>query len=280
VKVETASAGATPMQNFDHFILTRFNVRVEYAPFETRLDPTWFRHRFDLFDRFCFPSVREQSTRNFRWLVLFSATPSIFKEKIAEYSRWASFIPVYMSASDEERRKITREVIKNHLSEGVQRLVTTRLDNDDALHSRFIEKLQQIESTKGVTALNSSISRAAMCGTARVLNSIYPSRKATHSLVSSSRCMSLGQCIVASSMSVVRWPRFEVLTTPLWLQVIHEGNVINRVRGVRVPAAALSNFRTIGPVPAKYDWVSCWVELAHDILKRVLRRIARLCGIN
>jgi hypothetical protein len=76
------------MSTFNHFILTRFNVKVSFAEPGAGLEPAWLLHRFELFDHFCYPSVRGQSNLNFKWLVLFdSNTPDSFKEKIAAYAR-------------------------------------------------------------------------------------------------------------------------------------------------------------------------------------------------
>ena len=135
------------MNRFKHFIVTRFNVNVSYADPRIRLDPEWLHHRFALFDRFCYPSVRGQSSHNFTWLVLFdSDTPDIFKQKVQEYSQWDNFTPVYMAASNVPIGSITRDVITNYISEGVRRIVTTRLDNDDALHRNFVQTLQDTVS--------------------------------------------------------------------------------------------------------------------------------------
>jgi hypothetical protein len=60
------------MAGFHHFVLTRFNVKIGLGGGES-VAPNleWLVHRFDLFDKFCFPSVRNQSNLNFKWLVFF-----------------------------------------------------------------------------------------------------------------------------------------------------------------------------------------------------------------
>ena len=66
------------MENYSHFIITRFNLNL-YAQdkhdLPTRTD-RWLEHRFEVFERYCLPSVAAQTSGNFTWLCLFdAATP-------------------------------------------------------------------------------------------------------------------------------------------------------------------------------------------------------------
>ena len=53
------------MENYSHFIITRFNLNL-YAQdkhdLPTRTD-RWLEHRFEVFERYCLPSVAAQSCR-------------------------------------------------------------------------------------------------------------------------------------------------------------------------------------------------------------------------
>jgi len=260
----------------NHFILTRFNVRVAYADPETRLDPAWLHHRFELFDRFCYPSVRNQSNHNFRWLVLFdSDTPHVFKEKIAKYARWNIFIPVYMDASNGERRRITQQEIMNHMSCGVQRVVTTRLDNDDALHSRFVQTLQDITSSMNedeVAFIN--FTRGYIWHDSKLYLTEQESNPFI-SMVEKAHDFQTVYCGVEHARLFTVAPIREVLIAPLWLQVIHEKNVSNRVQGLRRPITALRGFKIDNATPTQNDWLSCWIERGRDTLKRNIRRLVR-----
>jgi len=53
---------------FEHFLLTRFNVR----PDAVSPPPTeeWLRHRLELFRRYALPSVAKQTVNPHQWLVL------------------------------------------------------------------------------------------------------------------------------------------------------------------------------------------------------------------
>ena len=63
------------MKSFEHLIITRFNLNLyardkHDAPTRTE---RWLAHRFEVFERYCLPSVAAQTNPNFRWLCLFDA---------------------------------------------------------------------------------------------------------------------------------------------------------------------------------------------------------------
>ena len=73
------------MENYSHFIITRFNLNL-YAQdkhdLPTRTD-RWLEHRFEVFERYCLPSVAAQTSGNFTWLCLFdAATPEPYRSRI------------------------------------------------------------------------------------------------------------------------------------------------------------------------------------------------------
>lgn len=70
-----------------HFIATRFNLKIE--EWNTAKDGSvvltekWLEERFNLFEKYCFPSVANQSIKNFYWLIFFDvSTPDIFKNEL------------------------------------------------------------------------------------------------------------------------------------------------------------------------------------------------------
>ena len=72
---------------FKHFILTRFNLPIFQPKVGEKkvshLDEEYLNYRFDLFERFCLPSVKGQTCQDFRWFVLFdAATPAVFRNRI------------------------------------------------------------------------------------------------------------------------------------------------------------------------------------------------------
>lgn len=76
------------MKSFEHLIITRFNLNLyardkHDAPTRTE---RWLAHRFEVFERYCLPSVAAQTNPNFRWLCLFdAATPAAYRRRIGGY---------------------------------------------------------------------------------------------------------------------------------------------------------------------------------------------------
>ena len=63
------------MAAFIHIITTRFNVPTENwaqtRAGHTALTDEWHEHRFELFQKYTFPSFKNQKNKNFVWLVFF-----------------------------------------------------------------------------------------------------------------------------------------------------------------------------------------------------------------
>lgn len=142
-----------------HFILTRFNLLIFNKDKEGHKvrSVSWLEHRFGLFEKYCLPSIAGQTCQNFEWIVLFdSSTPERFKEKMAEYQKMCpQLIPVFVRPEggryfaqifrDEVVKRLgTNENQNDSLTGSPQeRVLTTYLDNDDALDVRFVEDIQK-----------------------------------------------------------------------------------------------------------------------------------------
>ena len=266
------------MDRFDHFILTRFNLNIESAPPERKLDPAWLDHRFELFDSFCYPSVRGQSTQTFTWLVFFdSDTPRTFKDKLAEYSNWKNFVPVFISAPTEEYHKNMRAEIIKRMSDGAQSVVTTRLDNDDALGIRFVETLQKLVKDKSDNepeCINFTFGYKLDRSTSKLYLAKHQCNQFI-SLIEHAQNFSTVYCEQHRWLSKVA-PVREVKIAPLWLEVVHGKNVTNTVYGVRKPVKGLSTF-TIHAIPSQNDnWFSCWIGQGQESLKRMVESLKRM----
>ena len=132
---------------FKHLLITRFNLKVETwnktRNGATVLDKDWMNKRFQIFERFCFPSVLNQSNKNFEWWIYFDeSTSEMFKKKILYICEEHSFIKVFfIDGNDELVPSILRTIDSPNRKEF---LITSRLDNDDIIHTDFIETVQNL----------------------------------------------------------------------------------------------------------------------------------------
>ena len=134
------------MADLQHFILTRFNIRIWTQDKNRKAVRTadWLKQRFEVFERFCLPSVARQTCKDFEWIVLFdSETPSEYRERISGFREVCpQFTPVYVEPS---MGRYFRHVFRTSVAEKVHasRVLTTYLDNDDALSVNFVEDIQR-----------------------------------------------------------------------------------------------------------------------------------------
>ncbi|MCP9201085.1 putative rhamnosyl transferase [Gramella sp. GC03-9] len=130
---------------FQHYILTRFNLRAKdwttTKNNETVLTEEWLEERFDLFENYCFSSVKNQKNQNFKWLVFFDVnTPEIYKKKVEAFQEsYKNFLPFFIDGMDNFLPEIKKNIQK---LDSEDYIITSRLDNDDCIHENYIQAIQ------------------------------------------------------------------------------------------------------------------------------------------
>ncbi len=253
------------MENFNHLFLTKFNVR-SFPDLRPGCDPVWLENRFKLFDQYCFPSVSQQSNQNFRWLVFFDAdTPNDFKLKIENYSlHWPNFIPIYIDFplpygqfSDE-----AREVVRKLITEDCKYLITTWLDNDDAIHKNYVQMIQDEFAEQECETINFIFGYQLSEG-----KIYFDFELANHfiSLVERYVPESFHTCLCRPHKEIYEVCKSakKILCKPVWIEVVHGSNYMNVYRrGFRVPIKKILNDFSLESSVAedKEDLVSFLVE--------------------
>lgn len=132
---------------FNHYLITRFNLRAEYWDVtknnEQLLTDEWMDNRMWLFENFCFPSVAGQTNKNFEWLLYFDTnTKEVYKNRIidlvAKHDNFHVFFVDAMPAFEPELLKYIAEKAKDKAF-----IISTRIDNDDSIHVDFINEVQK-----------------------------------------------------------------------------------------------------------------------------------------
>lgn len=133
------------MNDFQHFLITRINIDWHISRPKTRQqrnDPDFLKHRLDVFEQICYPSVNAQTTQNFIWLLLVdSELPNSFKKRIEKYTSSTKIIPVYINNKDTCLQSL-KQVIADNYALSNKYLITTNLDSDDAISEEFILTIQ------------------------------------------------------------------------------------------------------------------------------------------
>lgn len=209
-----------------HFLLTRFNLKVgrKKTKKDIPIDEGWLENRFMLFDKYCYPSVKNQINQNFKWLVFFNVeTPVKYIKKIEKYKNdYVNFIPIFTM---ETAVKSTCENISKLLHDGTTHIITSRLDNDDAIHKDYINKIQDCFSDQDFCIID------IIYG---YVYSIRPKRELAIRRKYSNPFISLIESsdnfVTILSRKHTEWASEErkiTIKDKLWLQVIHKYNVSN-----------------------------------------------------
>ena len=224
--------------NICHLILTRFNCRFAASWKLRALEPQWLSDRFDLFERYCLPSMKAQTWQRFRWLLLFDEeTPSPFRERSESYAAH-NIEPIWVGNVTPE---LVDQIIRERIAPGATHVMTTRLDNDDTFSIDAMARL-------ATAARATSARRYLNFPTGYVLSRgrLYRHYHQANAFVS------LIEPVDGTIDNVWKIPHTEIAShapvvqiddSPAWLQVVHGDNVSNRVRGTRVlPATIASKF--------------------------------------
>ena len=216
----------------DHVILTRFNLPTAGVESLIRAKEGWLRDRQILFEKYCLPSVKLQTNQNFSWIIYFDTqSPDWLKKRVSELSASGIFIPIYR---DEVSPEDLISDVRSTRSPGTNILLTTNLDNDDGLSIDFIERLQASIVDETRTAVYIPV------GLIQHDANLYLRHDPDNAFCSVSEgwtdpktCWVDWHNLLHEHMQVK-----ELAGGPGWLQVIHAGNVSNRVRGRLVSAGS------------------------------------------
>ncbi|MBZ4486909.1 glycosyltransferase [Microbacterium sp. cx-55] len=216
----------------DHVLLTRFNLPTPGPESLVRARDGWLRERIDLFERYTIPSVDRQTVGGVPWIVyLDPQSPAWLLDRLRPYVDRGLFTPLYRDAVTWVDVAADARALTGASGDV---LLTTNLDNDDALADDFVERLQRLARrhrhaviylTSGLIAHGDDLylrrdRRNAFCSVVESWESPGTAWNDWHTLLPR------------------HYPAVTEAGAPAWLQVVHGGNVSNRIRGTRVDPAA------------------------------------------
>lgn len=226
-------------QQFDHFILTRFNVRIS-GKLE-RPGDDWLRHRLGHFDDLCLRSISSQTNKTARWLVFFDEERSPwFEGEVLKRAR-DYFEPVWVKGSFSPLTAARAVAARSN----APWLITTGIDNDDAIARDFIETVQSRFNRQDFEFINFQAGIQLSVG-GLVYRSSNPSSPFL-SLIerrteADPRTVYLDWHVRVERYGVVK----QIFTHPMWIQMIHGENVENSITGIRADPQILTPYFDIG----------------------------------
>lgn len=143
--------------DYKSLLLTRFNVFYKTKISQNGLDPeVWLLERLEIFLKFCFPSILNQSEKNFTWFFYIDAsTPSSVRERLEQAFKPHPFI-VLLSQHYEDftLSSSLMEDIELHLGTNFNYLISSRVDSDDMLHKDYFLNLRECFNYQQYKAIN------------------------------------------------------------------------------------------------------------------------------
>jgi hypothetical protein len=247
--------------NFEHFIITRYNLVKEdwLEDVEKRkvLDDSWTKSRNDLFLKFCLPSVVNQNCLQFKWLIFFQENSNESVQPVLNKLDKYDFVEAVFLESYEEFQLRLPSIIESYLKKNTTWVLTTRLDNDDALHSDFTLKLQN--ASKNVhepTVLHFPAGLLLdMAFKPRLASAHYPMNQ----FLSFMEPNISSEIITVLGREHDRWGKEfkvqEILLNDAWLQITHSRNLSNHHFGHPTYSHRLNFFGFEQPkFPLAYNW--------------------------
>jgi Putative rhamnosyl transferase len=216
-----------------HFIITRFNINLG-AYSGKNISPSWLEHRANLFKEFCIPSVKQQSVQDFSWFVLFD--PRTEKDYLDKIIIDEVIQPIFA-----DNLPSALNQIKSFIHEDTDILISSRLDNDDAIMSEYIKASREfslaIYNQKEVLSIPAVINFSSGWELAKdqLFARYYPANhfqsmvsvKTSEKNPDFSMIINYHHSHVHKQFNVVNL----VTNIPMWLIVVHAENIGNVVKG-------------------------------------------------
>jgi hypothetical protein len=233
-----------------HFIITRFNVKFDDwitdrngAPVLTE---NWLVERFDLFRKFCFPSVTNQTNKNFYWVIYFDVnTSTSYRNEISELIKgYSNYELIYV---DGIKSLIVSFVcfIKSKLDHNDDYIITSRLDNDDSIHQDYVDTIQKLARKEDGLVIDVRKGYQIDVSSSRYeFRNYYKRFNPFISLVEKSTDFK-----TVISKRHKDWKDMKSIIiyqeSALWIEIIHQRNKKNRVRH-NIPLIGTINLKEFG----------------------------------
>lgn len=140
-----------------HILITRFNIFYKTKMAAQGHDPeVWLIKRFEIFKKFCFPSIINQSSKNFTWMLYvdIDTTPEILVNLQEMVKPYPFILLIYRVFEHFSVKLFVNEDIQKYLPNDFEYLISSRVDTDDMIQKDFIKLVQTHFKNQEYEALN------------------------------------------------------------------------------------------------------------------------------
>jgi hypothetical protein len=258
VKEDTPKVETTPAEvSVCQLLMTRFNIRSTGAGYSEDQDPNWLDERLALFERYCLPSIADQTQKQFTWVVFCDEhTRDEILDRIRAYDpriRIARFVTKVGVPAEQAPQPVSygylspgEEPVLHNLSPlpfvppGAQVLVSTRIDNDDAIRADALERARAFVSRFLETGHDRMVYNPLLGYKLDTVNSrLYATQMHNTPFLSlferlSEATWPKGALSGNHGHMHEQFPTHQADGRRLWVQVLHGGNVSNHVKSTDV----------------------------------------------
>lgn len=234
-----------------HFILTRFNLWLWGKDKKGKnIDrDAWLNDRVSLFECYTLPSLSAQTCKDYVWIILVdSESPEWFRKKTREWKvtcpqmHFVVVKPSYHSYFAKVFQEVVNMVVKKEkgAAEEDMTVLTTYLDNDDAVRTNFVEDIQkQAENTDSDTFLYYDYGLQYFTEMGISTRVFYPNNHFTtlveriaHGGVNKNvrTCYGYGSHFLVERKKLAKVRHVSSKNKPMWVEIVHGCNVDNDVK--------------------------------------------------
>lgn len=217
-----------------HVIITRFNLATPGREAAHRARPGWLEERFDLFERYCLPGVAEQSCQNFDWIVYFDEhTPQWARDRAEALQAVRPFHACYTGLFDADGwARTVRGTVLGPPVKG-RTLITSNLDSDDVFGRDYAALVQATaRSRDGGSRFAINLPDGYVLAGKALYDHRHLQNAFTNLVEPDDEAFATTMTIRHMELSD-HVPVIQAEGPGAWLQVVHDGNVSNRIRGRR-----------------------------------------------
>lgn len=215
---------------FSTILLTQFN----WGTNPKGIDNDYLNKRFEIFDKYTFPSINTQSDNDFYWILLLNAkTPQKFRDKLEEYKKNATMKMILAYIDCTKIQPKIPDILKNYIDITTRYILTCRCDNDDMLAKEYISNMKQqfrpinnlfIDLIRGYNFNHADQSlNTYKCRSNHFIGYVEDLNKNTFTTVLN------GEHAFIEERGFIR--RIDNKTSPIWCEIIHDTNITNWVQG-------------------------------------------------
>jgi hypothetical protein len=219
-------APMTGVEKIQHFVITRFNLRLFAFDKnkQSTLSDEWLSHRFDLFERYCLPSMAAQTNDDFVWFIFFDeSTPDTYRQRIEAARRECPQIrPCYIKGGD------FFPYLMEQIEADTDVLITTRIDNDDSFRDDALAIVRsQVSFAKSKICINFRYGLSCDGSKAEVFSQRFNPFSSLIERRSGGDFVTIFATRHGKIHQIAKVK--QIVTGPHWLMCVHDRNVANKM---------------------------------------------------